>query len=210
VGVESEGVVLRRPSREDDEVCAKLLVQVPGSFLEIAGDERAAVRMAAAAFGASGSAFGRDLSTVAILDGRVIGIVVAATAEEWRRRRVRTGLAMLAAGGVRPGWRLIRRGPLEERLLPPIAADALYVAAMAVDRNHRRKGIGALLMDHAVREARDRDLAAVGLDVRRDNTDAIRLYERQGFVIVTEHHRPPGRGLPAATSLRMEWKLTSP
>lgn len=177
---------------------------VPGSFLEIAGDEPAAVRMATAAFRATGSAFGRGLSTVAVLEDRVIGIVVTATAEEWRRRRVRTGLVMLVAAGARPGWRLIRRGPLEERLVPPIPGRALYVAAMAVDPDQRRKGIGALLLDHAIGEARSQELSVVALDVRSDNVPAVRLYERHGFSTVSEHHRPAGRGLSAATSLRME------
>jgi ribosomal protein S18 acetylase RimI-like enzyme len=182
-------------------------VEVPGSFLEIAGDPAVAVRMAMAAFRSAGSAFSYNLSTVAVVDERVVGIVVAATAEEWRRRRIRTGLAMLAGGGVRSGWRLVRRGPLEERLMPPIGAGALYVAAMAVESHHRRKGIGALLMDHAIELAQKQGLRVVALDVRPDNMAAIRLYERHGFVTVSDRHRPARRGLPAATSLRMERTL---
>jgi ribosomal protein S18 acetylase RimI-like enzyme len=194
---------------EADEACARLLVQVPGSFVEIAGDEAVGARLAKAAFRSTGSVFSHNLSTVAVLGGRVVGIVVTATADEWRRRRIRTGLAMLGAAGVRSGWRLIRRGPLEERLMPPIAAGALYLAAMAVESRHRRKGIGARLIGHAIEQARTEGLPVVALDVRRDNVDAIRLYEHQGFVTVSDNHRPAGRGLPAATSLRMELTLPS-
>jgi ribosomal protein S18 acetylase RimI-like enzyme len=209
VGGEAESVALRRAIEEDEEACARLLVLVPGSFVEIAGDEVAAMRLAITVFRSPRSVFSRDLSTVAVAGDRVVGIVVAATAGQWRSRRIRTGLAMLAAAGPRTGWRLIRRGPIEERLMPPIPAGALYVAAMAVDPNHRRKGIGTRLMDQVMGQAHAKDLGTVALDVRRENTGAIRLYERHGLVTVSEHHRPRGRGLPEATSLRMELVLAS-
>jgi ribosomal protein S18 acetylase RimI-like enzyme len=206
---EAEGVVVRSPFGDDDEACARLLVEVPGSFLEIAGEEAAAVRLAMAAFRSPRSVFGRDLARVAVQEGRVVGIVVTASEDQWHIRRFRTGLALLSAAGPRTGWRLIRRGPLEERLMPPIPTGALYVAAMAVDPNHRREGIGTVLMTYAIGEADARGLGTVVLDVRRENIGAIRLYERHGFVTVSEHPRPAGRGLMAASSLRMERTLGS-
>ena len=203
MGGEGDHVVMRKPTGADDDACARLLVEVPGGFLEIAGNVPAAVRLAMAAFRSPRSALGRDVSTVAVVGERAVGLVVAVTSEQWRRRRVRTGLALLAAGDVRSRWRLIRRGPQEERLMPRIPPDALYVPALAVDLGHRRRGIGSLLLDHAIGDARARGLATVALDVRRDNARAVRLYERHGFVTLSEHHRPAGHGMPEATSLRM-------
>lgn len=54
----------------------------------------------------------------------------------------------------------------------------------------RNKGIGTLLWNEAERIARRRGAAQVSLDVERANSEARRLYERLGYVIIQQHeHR---------------------
>lgn len=51
----------------------------------------------------------------------------------------------------------------------------------------RNQGIGTLLWNEAERIARRRGAAQVSLDVERANTEARRLYERLGYVIIQQH-----------------------
>lgn len=56
------------------------------------------------------------------------------------------------------------------------------VLGMGIVEEHRGKGIGEALMRAALAEARRRGLTRVELTVRADNTRAIALYRRIGFV----------------------------
>lgn len=61
-------------------------------------------------------------------------------------------------------------------------AEQGFIAYMAVDRAHRKQGIGAALLAHAEDEARRRGLAYISLMVTDDNAPARELYERAGYV----------------------------
>jgi ribosomal protein S18 acetylase RimI-like enzyme len=53
---------------------------------------------------------------------------------------------------------------------------------MGVVPDYRGRGIGARLMDQALKQAFATGFVRVELSVRADNTRAIRLYEKVGFV----------------------------
>jgi len=56
------------------------------------------------------------------------------------------------------------------------------IANVATHPDYRRRGIGRLLTDTAMRHARERQAASIWLHVRDDNPGAIKLYEELGFV----------------------------
>lgn len=64
-------------------------------------------------------------------------------------------------------------------------ADEAELGDLAVHPDHRRRGIGALLLGRALEEARGRAIRVLYLEVRAGNEDARRLYERSGFEVVT-------------------------
>jgi ribosomal protein S18 acetylase RimI-like enzyme len=197
--------VVVRPARPGDAVeAAELLLDLPRGLVEMLGDPPAARRAAGAAFRSRRSVFGSDRTHVAEIDGRVVGLVVTVPGPEWPRRRVLTGVAILLGAGLRRAWRVVRRGPFQELLVPPVPPDALHIVAVCVRPDRRGSGIGSRLLRHAIGEAETGRFGRVTLDVGSENAGAIRLYERLGFAAVSEHHRPAGRGLPPATSARME------
>ena len=55
------------------------------------------------------------------------------------------------------------------------------VISVAVDKEHQRQGIGELLMQAAHRAMRMRNLPMAGLQVRKSNEAAIRMYEKFGY-----------------------------
>ena len=65
-----------------------------------------------------------------------------------------------------------------------IVLDEGYVTNVAVNRNHRKKGIGNALVKGLISAARERKLSFVSLEVRPSNTAAISLYSKLGFAEV--------------------------
>ena len=58
-----------------------------------------------------------------------------------------------------------------------------HVVSIAVVEEHRRKGIGNALVEESVNGVKLRNCDEFYLEVRCSNTDAVRLYEKMGFVI---------------------------
>jgi len=58
-----------------------------------------------------------------------------------------------------------------------------HVVSIAVVEEHRRKGIGNALVEESVNGVKLRKCDEFYLEVRCSNTDAVRLYEKMGFVI---------------------------
>ena len=58
-----------------------------------------------------------------------------------------------------------------------------HVVSIAVVEEHRRKGIGNALVEESVNGVKLRKCDQFYLEVRCSNTDAVRLYEKMGFVI---------------------------
>jgi ribosomal-protein-alanine acetyltransferase len=74
-------------------------------------------------------------------------------------------------------------------LSAPVGATQADIQTIAVDGQHRRLGIGALLVARLLDEARVRRVDDVLLEVRADNPDAQRLYERHGFAPIAVRPR---------------------
>ncbi|TMQ06602.1 MAG: ribosomal-protein-alanine N-acetyltransferase [Deltaproteobacteria bacterium] len=64
-----------------------------------------------------------------------------------------------------------------------IVADAgeVHIHTIATHPDHRRLGVGAALLGHALAQARAARATIATLEVRRGNAPAIALYERAGF-----------------------------
>ncbi len=96
---------------------------------------------------------------------------------QFRRHLKSTSACVLIAedAGVVRGSALLffRRGSRHARLY-----------SIAIAHGARGRGLGAALLDAAEREARKRGCDTMRLEVRTDNTSAIALYERRGYLRV--------------------------
>jgi ribosomal protein S18 acetylase RimI-like enzyme len=61
--------------------------------------------------------------------------------------------------------------------------DTIPELAIAVEPEYRGRGIGRLVLEHLIRDLRDRKVAGVCLSVRSDSR-AVGLYERLSFAVV--------------------------
>lgn len=78
------------------------------------------------------------------------------------------------------------------------------IISVAVDPEHRRKGIAAALLEHTLKRLRASSVRSVELMVRVDNEAAIRFYRRFGFRRVQE---VPGYYENGRAGLRMRRAL---
>ena len=89
-----------------------------------------------------------------------------------------------------PSWgeRQITFGAIEDNeIIGFISADYVLdectIFNIGVLPQYRRKGLGKLLIDELICEAKKRDFAFITLEVRSENIPAYKLYEKAGFTL---------------------------
>ncbi len=88
---------------------------------------------------------------------------------------------------------------------PPGATQA-DIQTIAIDGGYRRRGLGAQLLGELMREATARGVDDVMLEVRADNPDAQRLYERHGFIAIAV--RPRYYQPDDVDAIVMQWQVS--
>jgi len=83
-----------------------------------------------------------------------------------------------------------------------------HVVSIAVIDEHRKKGIGKALVEESVIGIQARNCDEFYLEVRCSNTDAVRLYEKLGFVIRQELNTYYRDGESAyLMAIELDWML---
>jgi [ribosomal protein S18]-alanine N-acetyltransferase len=72
---------------------------------------------------------------------------------------------------------------LAAMLVAWLILDEIHIATLAVDPAYRRRGIGACILSHCLKNARQEGAQLAYLEVRAGNLAAHALYERFGFVV---------------------------
>ena len=186
----SSPAVTLRPAAPGDAGEAAPLIYAAGPALydRLFGPTRAdALAFFQSLFVGTGSLFSHENGTVAVRDGRVLGLALAAPAGDRRgwaapRLLLRRGPRFLL--GLLPAAWALRRSTVS----PP--ADAYYLGILAVAPEVRGEGIGGLLLADVSRRAREAGCACVCLHAELNNTGARRLYAREGFVVTHERETP--------------------
>lgn len=89
-------------------------------------------------------------------------------------------------------------------LSAPRGAEQADIQTIAVEPTHRSLGVGAILLQRLLDEARARGAHEVLLEVRADNPDAQRLYDRHGFAAIAV--RPNYYQPDAVDAIVMRWQ----
>jgi ribosomal-protein-alanine N-acetyltransferase len=103
--------------------------------------------------------------------------------------QVRARLADELGGPLSHAWVAREGEPIVGYAVALHAADELHVLNVATVASARRRGVGAALVAAMLAYAVDARLRLLVLEVRRSNSDAIRLYRRAGFAAVHVRRR---------------------
>jgi ribosomal protein S18 acetylase RimI-like enzyme len=198
---------IRDATLQDAQVAAALLLELPGGLRDLFADRETAAKVARGVFEAGRTVLSHRHAVIAEDEGRPVGLMVRLSGRAWHRLRLSTGLAMMRAAGPAETPGLVRRGRIQDRLIPSVDRNALYVPAVAVVPERRSQGIGSLLLLRAMGEAAELGLRSVLMDVDAENQSAIRLYRRLGFHLVSEQYVDELRKGPDLGSVRLERSL---
>ena len=78
-----------------------------------------------------------------------------------------------------------------------LVGDEVHILNLAVRPERRRNGVGRALVERIVREAEERQVSMITLEVRRENTAAAALYRSFGFAEHGVRRNYYGRGQDA-------------
>lgn len=127
-----------------------------------------------------GHAWSVERARIAEIDGSLVGVLLGAPA---------TTPMPEASLGLAWGWTRLRlwavslSGRAFLNFMSQHDAGEWYITAVAVTPEARGKGVGAVLLEDAITQARDAGATSVTLDVDDKNVGAQRLYERYGFEV---------------------------
>ncbi len=150
-----------------------------------------------------GGLFSWDITTVAEIDGRVIGACSNLPGSEARRRLRSTIWSAFRAYGIIGMFRLSRRLSALRRGSPEVPEEDYQVVNVAVMPGFRNRGIGRALLERAHQAAAINGAERCSLTVLIENTDAQRLYDSLGYRPVDECVDDGLRRLTGVSGLRL-------
>jgi ribosomal protein S18 acetylase RimI-like enzyme len=170
-----------RPATTDDPADALLYLSAKPYYDAYAGSEARARSLLAAVYRRRGHAASFEVCRVALLHGKVAGVIAwfPVTEGDDRARR----FVSLTAPRV-PPWRwpaLLRHLHAAGTVTPQHPPSMLYVDALAVDPSYRRRGVARALLARAEEAAAAHDLDGVALDTGLHNEPARALYAASGY-----------------------------
>jgi ribosomal protein S18 acetylase RimI-like enzyme len=184
-----QGLTVRKATTGDTDRIAEIMAGEPGQeAVAIAGCQEAARKFGMALVRLPGSPQGWQRSTVAELEGNVVGVLQTSPANESFRLTPR--LVLLAVRTFGLGIvSVLGRFRARLRVNPELPVNAWYIGELDVDPAHRNRGIGGALLDYAEAEAKGLGYRRMSLQTTTVNP-ARRLYERHGFSVVETRTDP--------------------
>jgi ribosomal protein S18 acetylase RimI-like enzyme len=186
-----------RPATPADPAVDLLYTSAKPYYDAYAGSEARARALLAAVYHRTGHAASFEVCSIAELDGDVAGVIAWFPVDEGDRRARR--FVALTAPRV-PVWRwpaLLRHLRAAGLVSPNPPLSTLYVDALAVAPDFRRRGVARALLAEAERAAARAGLSGVALDTGLHNAPARALYEGAGYR-EREIRRAPSPSVAAA------------
>jgi ribosomal protein S18 acetylase RimI-like enzyme len=158
-----------------------------------------------------GTLFAADATTLAIEDGKLMGIEIGMTGSEFRQRQAALGPVwqeLIANSQVDPEDipGVLERSGHASWLNPVVHSDTYYIHAISVKPEFRGKRVGYHLIDNAIKTARTQGYKRFQLDVLSDNP-AVEFYRAVGLELLAETRAPKPNAFGIPPELRMGMKL---
>ena len=127
--------------------------------------------------------------SVALCKGEIVGVACVIPCGT----PLRFGEALCIPDALQSGIALAGEGYFTPLIEEAAALEGYDITNVCIDKAHRGKGVGHLLMQHCIKEYGDRTLH---LDVIANNMAALQLYQKCGFAIHSTYHGFSGKEQP--------------
>lgn len=204
--MDPHSIILRaaNPTTDEGLTFARYVDEVAEGFFRLMLGRRAE-SIVATAFIQPGHDLSYEHVTFAEREDVIVGMTLAYTAEQ-HRRSSREPLKQAAGTLVRLRMMIVELlfAPIM-RILDSIADGDFYLQTIAVEKELRGVGVGAVLMDAYEDRARANGSTRLSLDVSAKNDGARRFYERRGWSVDSQW--PKRLPIPALKFYRMTKEL---
>jgi ribosomal protein S18 acetylase RimI-like enzyme len=145
-------------------------------------DARVAECILRTMFASEGNLFSYQHAETASVSGEPAGLQVSYPGSTMKQLEFRTLLRFIAAAGLPSAIRMVWRSfPLQS--IAEAAPDEYFLAHLAVLPEFEGRGLGRRLLERSMENARRGGFRKLTLTVDADNSRALGLYTRSGFVI---------------------------
>ncbi len=174
-------IVLRagKPKLEEGLLCGRFLNEASEGFFRFMLGQQA-TDIIAEAYLQPNHSYSFENVTFAEDDKNVVGMALGFTANEHRNFSEKPLMEAKGYPALRVTAVKILLAPLM-RILETIPVGDFYLLAIAIEKEHRGKGIGSTLMDFVEDRALAMDSKRLSLDVSARNVGARKLYKRRGM-----------------------------
>lgn len=172
-------------------------------------DHRMSAKVLAALYARDRGYFSYRYSTLAMSDGRVVGLEISFDLAQFSKEKWAGRLAWLLACPPSIWW------PWPPTIARSIGAyepaptpNTYYLNNIAISPSQQGKGVGRLLIDHVSQRAAENGYDAIELDVATSNKRAAAVYEKLGFSVtrsLPSSEWLQGRGIPSLVRMRREF-----
>lgn len=132
---------------------------------------------------------------------QIVAIEAQSQLEPWTQQAFR---AELEGSLVAQPFVALREEEVVGYIVPWFVVDELQIANITVKENYRRRGVGRMLLAHALKLAEERRSRIAYLEVRDSNSAARALYASMGFMVEGTRPKYYGRGQEDAILMKKE------
>jgi ribosomal protein S18 acetylase RimI-like enzyme len=138
----------------------------------------------------SGNNFlGKENIYLCVTDNTLSGLAVGYTGKPWSKVRTLFRLLLNLKLFQIANYLIISSQLFDNAYTPNLTEDDFYISVITVDEKYRNRGIGTFMLKEMTAIAKEKNCRKIVLDVDKDNTAALSLYKKFGFIYADIHEK---------------------
>ncbi|MDB2550494.1 GNAT family N-acetyltransferase [Rickettsiales bacterium] len=131
--------------------------------------------------------FSHKFSTIAMKDKEIVGLELGYSKKDLDKQDLIGGIYLLISSPLSLWWHIITKvGPVVDNYVPKASEGSYYLNNLAVNTKKRSGGVGRLLLENITKRAKKSGYSNIEGDVTKVNIRAIKFYEKNGYVQISE------------------------
>lgn len=169
------------PVNDNIEIVADLIISAYGGIEGNISYDNNSRRIVIDLIESGNNFLGKENIYLCVTDNTLCGLAIGYTGRPWSRIKTLFDLLMRLKLFHIVNYLIISSQLFDKAYTPNLTEDDFYISVIAVDEKYRNRGIGTFLLKEMTAVAKEKNCRKIVLDVDKDNTAALSLYEKFGF-----------------------------